>query len=170
MPASQQKAHTTARARMYNKFLTVRLLVAGTGTWTTELLRLAATRIRNQQCSVVLRQDVLQFLARRLIDVLLVERDQRLRDSLADGVDLGNMTTTVHPDADINTGELFLAEQQQRLLQLVAQDLRFDLVEWATVHTQQSLSALAVSNGGGGFLASEDLDCVNFLLACFRHV
>uniref|UniRef100_A0A182TWB2 Uncharacterized protein n=1 Tax=Anopheles melas TaxID=34690 RepID=A0A182TWB2_9DIPT len=126
--------------------------LTGAGTWTAELLRLAAARIRNQQRSVVLGQDVLQLLARRLIDVLLVEGDQRLGDGLPDGVDLCYVTAAAHADADVDAGELFLAEQQQRLLQLVAQDLRLDLVQRAAIDTQQSLSALAVCNGGGSFL------------------
>uniref|UniRef100_A0A2M3ZMD1 Putative secreted peptide n=1 Tax=Anopheles braziliensis TaxID=58242 RepID=A0A2M3ZMD1_9DIPT len=150
--------------------LTVRLLVASTGTRTTELLRFAATRIGNQQRSVVLGENVLQFLARRFVDVLLVERHQRLRDGLADGVDLGDMTTTAHADTDVNTGELLLAQQQQRLLQLVAQDLRLNLIQRATVHTQQALSTLAVRNGGGRFLATENLDGADFFLAYFWHV
>jgi len=49
--------------------LTVRLLVASTGTWTAELLGLAATRIADQQGSVVLNQNVLDLLLGGLIDV-----------------------------------------------------------------------------------------------------
>lgn len=49
--------------------LSVRLLVAGTGSWTSELLGLAATRISNQQGTVVVDQDVLQLLLGGLIDV-----------------------------------------------------------------------------------------------------
>ena len=142
--------------------LTVRFLVTSAGTWTSELLRFAPTGIGNQQGTVVLGQDVLQFLAGGFIHILLVERNQRLGDGLADGVDLGDMTTTGNADPDVDTGELFLAEQQQRLLELVLQNLGFDLVQRAAVHSQQTLSALAVRNSGGGFLASEDLDSGKF--------
>lgn len=44
------------------QILTVRLLVAGSGTWTTEFLGLAPTRISNHQRTVVLDQDVFDFL------------------------------------------------------------------------------------------------------------
>jgi hypothetical protein len=46
----------------------VRFLVSGTSTWTAELLRLASSRVGDDECSVVLSQDVLDFLLRGLID------------------------------------------------------------------------------------------------------
>lgn len=77
--------------QQYNNFdildesaaLTVRLLVAGARSGTAELLRLAATRIGDEQRAVVLHQQVLQLLLALLVDVLLVERDDRLRERLA---------------------------------------------------------------------------------------
>lgn len=39
---------------------------------------------------------------------LLVEGDEGLGDGLADGVDLGDMTTTVDADTNVDTSELFL--------------------------------------------------------------
>lgn len=49
--------------------LTVGLLVASASSWTAELLGLAAAWISNQQSSVVLNQDVLYLLLRRLVHV-----------------------------------------------------------------------------------------------------
>lgn len=49
--------------------LSVRLLVAGTGTWTTELLGLASSRISDQQRTVVVDQNVLEFLLRGLVNI-----------------------------------------------------------------------------------------------------
>lgn len=48
---------------------TVGLLEAGSGTWTAELLGLAAARVRNQQGAIVLQQDLLDLVLGRLIDV-----------------------------------------------------------------------------------------------------
>jgi hypothetical protein len=42
--------------------LSVRFLVSGAGTWTTELLGFAATRIRYQQTAVIIDEDVLDLL------------------------------------------------------------------------------------------------------------
>ncbi len=48
--------------------LTVRLLVTCTGTWTAKLLGLAATRISNEQSTVVAKEDVLDLLLGSLVD------------------------------------------------------------------------------------------------------
>lgn len=42
---------------------------------------------------------------------LLVERNECLGDGLSDGVDLGDVSTAVDADADIDTSELFLLEE-----------------------------------------------------------
>lgn len=55
--------------------LSVRLLVPGTGTWTTELLGLAAAVVGNEECAVVCNQCLLQLVLAVLVDVLLVVGD-----------------------------------------------------------------------------------------------
>jgi hypothetical protein len=55
-----------------------------------------------------------------LIDVLLVVGDDGLGDGLADGVDLGGVTTTGDTDTDVDTGELVSADDQERLVDLFA--------------------------------------------------
>jgi hypothetical protein len=52
-----------------NSSLTVRLLVSGTGSGSSELLGLALSGIGNQQGSVELDQDVLDGLLALLVDV-----------------------------------------------------------------------------------------------------
>lgn len=53
-----------------------------------------------------------------LIDVLLVVGDDRLGDSLTDGVDLGSVTTTGNTNTDVDTGELVVADDQEGLVDL----------------------------------------------------
>ena len=53
-----------------------------------------------------------------LIDELLVVCDDRLGDGLADGVDLGSVSTSGDSDADVDTGELVEADNQERLVDL----------------------------------------------------
>jgi hypothetical protein len=53
-----------------------------------------------------------------LIDVLLVIGDDGLGDGLTDGVDLGSVTTTGDTDADVDSGELVLADDQEGLVDL----------------------------------------------------
>ena len=67
-------------------------------------------------------------------------------------VDLGGLTTTTDTDADINVGETLLAEEEDGLEDLQAEDLRLDQLQRDTVNTDHALSGLAVSDGGGRFL------------------
>lgn len=71
--------------------LTVRLLEAGTGTGTTELLGLATAVVGNEEGSVELDESLLEEVLGVLIDELLVVGDQGLGDSLSDSVDLENV-------------------------------------------------------------------------------
>lgn len=83
---------------------------------------------------------------------LLVEGHQRLGDSLTDGVDLGDMTTSVDAHTDVHAGELLLAQQQDGLLQFVLENLGLNVLDGATVHPQESIAARAVCDGCGGLL------------------
>lgn len=110
-----------ARVRIYTGSegnLTVGLLVTGAGTATTELLGLRAAVVGDQQGAVVLGESLLELVLGVLIDVLLVISDDGLGDGLTDGVDLGGVTTTGDTDADVNTGELVLADDQEGLVDL----------------------------------------------------
>ena len=65
--------------------LTVGLLEPGTGTWTTELLGLAAAVVGDEEGTVELGQGLLEQVLGVLIDELLVVGDQSLGDCLSDG-------------------------------------------------------------------------------------
>lgn len=93
-------------------------MVAGTGTATTELLGLRAAVVGDKQGAVVLDESLLELVLGVLVNVLLVVGDDRLGDGLADGVDLGGVTTTRDADADVDTGELVSADDQERLVDL----------------------------------------------------
>lgn len=98
--------------------LTVRFLVTSTSTWTTEFLGLGPSGIGNEECAVVLDESLLELVLGVLVDVLLVVGDDGLGDGLADGVDLGDVTTTGDADTDIDTGELVEADDQKGLVDL----------------------------------------------------
>ena len=57
-----------------------------------------------------------------LVNVLLVVGDDGLGDGLADGVDLRGVTTTGNADADVDTGELVSADDQDGLVDLLLLD------------------------------------------------
>ena len=137
--------------------LTVRLLVACAGTGSAELLRLAATRVRNEEGSVVLHQNVLNLVLRRLVDVLLVVGDKGLGDGLADGVDLCRLTSTLDADANVHNTEFVLAHKEDRLEALEAHGLGLEEIDGHSVHLDDPAAGFAVCHGGGVALASEYL-------------
>lgn len=98
--------------------LTVRFLVTGTGTTATELFRLCAAVISDEQCAVVLDESLFQLVLGVLVNIFLVVGDDGLGNSLANSIDLGSVTTTSDTDADINTGEFIGANNQKRLVNL----------------------------------------------------
>lgn len=106
------------RTQKKRRNLTVRLLVTGAGTATTELLGLGPTVIGDQESAVVLDEGLLELVLGVLIDVLLVVGNDGLGDGLTDGVDLGGVTTTGDADADVDTGELVSANDQEGLVDL----------------------------------------------------
>jgi hypothetical protein len=126
--------------------------IPGTGTGTTELLGLAATGISDEEGTVVLEEDLLELVLGGLIDVLLVVGNDGLGKSLTDSIDLGSVSTTLDADADVDVGELVRANAEDGLVDLELQDIGLNELNGGTVEADETLTGLAVSNGGGGFL------------------
>lgn len=68
--------------------------------------------------------------------------------TLTDGVDLGSVTTTGDADTDVNVGELVEANDEERLVDLEAEDLGLNQVQGRTVDLDETTAGLAVSDGG----------------------
>jgi len=126
--------------------------IPGTGTGTTELLGLAATGVGNEEGTVVLEEDLLELVLGGLIDVLLVVGDDGLGKSLTDSVDLGSVSTTLDTDTDVNVGKLVRADAEDGFVDLELQDIGLDELDGGSVQADETLTGLAVSNSGGGFL------------------
>ena len=84
-------------------YLTVRLLATSTGTVTAELLGLRSSGVGDQQSAVVSNKELAELKGRGGIVVLGVVSNERLGDSLADGVDLRGLTTTGHTETDVDS-------------------------------------------------------------------
>jgi len=138
--------------------LTVRLLVSGSGSGTSKLLRLASSVIRNQERSVVLNKGLLQCVFAVLIDELLVICNDRLGDSLTDGVNLRCVSTTSNPDADVDACEFVETNDQEGFVDLESQDLWLDEVERLSVNLDESFTGLAVGDCGSSLLLAEALN------------
>lgn len=116
-PPLRPEDRETKRAAK-RKPLTVRLLVTGAGTATTELLGLRATVVGDEEGTVVLGEGLLDLVLGVLIDELLVVGDDGLGDGLTDGVDLRGLTTARDADADVDAGELVGTDDEEGLVDL----------------------------------------------------
>merc|ERR1712038_1908166 len=130
--------------------LTVGLLEPGAGSWTAELLGLASPGVSYQQATVVLNKGILDSLLALLVNILLIVSDEGLRQSLSDGVDLSDPTASLDTDPHVDISEPVLAQELDRLSELVREGLAID--------TDESLPAFAVSHGSGGLLATKGLN------------
>lgn len=141
-----------------NRYLTVGFLVPGAGTATSELLGLSPTVIGNEQVAVVLDKSSLQLVLGVLINVLLVVGDDGLGDSLTDGIDLRSVTTTGDTDTDIDTSELVGTDDQERLVDLEAEDLRLNQGERLAIDLDEALALLALGDSSSRLLLAEALN------------
>lgn len=137
--------------------LTVRLLESGTSTLTTEFLWFWSSSIGDQQGSVVRGESLLQFVLGLFVDVLLVVSNQTLSNSLSDGVDLRDVTTTGDSNSDVDLSELVQTNQQQWFVNLESQDFWFNQSDWGTVDLNQTLTGLNVGNGSSRLLLTKSL-------------
>ena len=63
----------------------------------------------------------------------LIVSDEGLGERLADSVDLAGVAAALHADADVDVGEAVLAQEQDRLLQLVLQGRGLHQLQGTTV-------------------------------------
>lgn len=63
-------------------------------------------------------ESLLDLVLGVLVDELLVVGDNRLGDGLADGVDLGNVTTTGDADTDVDSSEFVKTDDQEGFVDL----------------------------------------------------
>lgn len=98
--------------------LAITLLIPGPGAWSAKLLGFTPPVICNQQCPVIQHQRLLQLVLSILINVFLIIGYDRLRNSLADGVDLGCMASTSNAYADVHVREFVETDYQERFVDL----------------------------------------------------
>ena len=128
----------------------VRLLPAGTGTVTTELLRLCSPGVGDEEGPVVRDELLLELERARRVKVLGVVRNDRLRDRLTDGVDLRRVSTTLHAETDVNRREGLLAGDEDGLVDLEAQDLGLEEGDGRAVDVDEAAALLSVRNSSCG--------------------
>lgn len=127
----------------------------GTGTRTTELLRLHPSGVRDQQSTIISDQSLLQADCFGGIFVFGEVGDESFCDGLADSVDLGNVTTTLHSDADVDAGEGILADDENGLVDFVTEDFGLDELDGGAVDADEASALTSVGDSGSGLVAGE---------------
>lgn len=117
---------------------------------TTELLGFAPPGVCDQEVTVVGHELLLQLHCAVSVDVFGVVRDDGLGDCLADGVNLRGMSSTLDADTDIEGSEGVLSSDENRLVDLEAEDLRLDEVDGGAVDADEATSLPGVSDSGRG--------------------
>eukprot|EP00327_Prymnesium_parvum_P030403 CAMPEP_0195566032 /NCGR_PEP_ID=MMETSP0814-20130614/820_1 /TAXON_ID=97485 /ORGANISM="Prymnesium parvum, Strain Texoma1" /LENGTH=155 /DNA_ID=CAMNT_0040701107 /DNA_START=200 /DNA_END=668 /DNA_ORIENTATION=+ len=81
----------------------------------------------------------------------------QIGDGLPDSIDLRGIPTTLHANADVHVGEALAAQKQDRLEDLVPQDLGLHKLDGAAIDLDQATSLLAVRDSDCRLLAAESL-------------
>lgn len=129
----------------------------GTGTLSTELLRLHSPRVGDQQSPVVRNEGLLQLQCAGGVVVLGVVCDERLGDRLSDSVHLRSVSTALDANPDVDRGEFVLANDEDGLVDLVTEDLGLDEVDGGAVNTEKTTTFASVRDGGGGLTHKNEI-------------
>ena len=157
------EAKTTAFERS-----SVRFLESCSGTWTTELLWLASSGIRDEESLVVLHEKFLKISLSGLISVFLVVSDQGLGDGHSDSHDLVHSTTALNSNSDAEILKFIGSNDEDWLINLSSHGLWLDKRNWLFVDSDESVSLLAKGNSGSVLLLSESSNLLNLFL--FTHI
>ena len=132
--------------------LHARFLPASTGTMTTELLRLASPRVRDQEGPVVGDELLLELHRAVRVHVLRVVRNERLRNRLAESIHLRGVSSTLHAEADVDSGERLLASNENRLVDLQPENLRLHERDGRAVEVDEATTLLGVCDRGSSLV------------------
>ncbi len=88
----------------------VRLLLLGSGTSSSDVLGLALSEVWDEEGSVVLKEGLLDLSLGSLVFVFLMVGDQGSAQGDSDSVDLRDVTTSGDSDSDVDTGKGLFSE------------------------------------------------------------
>lgn len=88
----------------------VRLLLLGSGTSSSDVFGLALSEVRNEERPVVLKEGLFDLSLGSLVLVFLMVGDEGSAESDSDSVDLRDVTTSGDSDSDVDIGEGLFSE------------------------------------------------------------
>ena len=139
-----------------SQLLTIRLLESRTSGSTTVLLWFAPTRVAHEHVSIVVHENIAQFVFGTLVDVLGVVGDDALGNGRSNGVNLTGDTTALDADSNIKIAEFVLANDKDRFKDLQAKSFWFDIFNGLTVHLDEPAALLGKGDGRSGLFPDED--------------
>jgi len=141
----------------------VRFLVSSSGSRSTVFLGFATSGISNQQTSVILEQQFLDLTLLSLVHIFLIVSDNTLWQSLSDGIDLSNVSSTSNTNADVKILESLETEEKDGLKDLNSEGLRLEKFDGWTVNSEDSLACFDSCDSHCVFLSSEALNNLGFV-------
>ena len=142
----------------------VRLLLSGSGPWTTVFLRFTSSRISNKHGSIIRSENFFNFTFGLFINEFLIESDNSLTNSLTDSINLGSISTSSDSNSNIKIGESLGTQKKDGLHNLTSHGLnskiylRLDSIDWTTIDSQKSFSMTHGGNCNSSYLFSKTLD------------
>ena len=119
--------HAIRPRTRHNTNLTVGFLVPCPRTWSTKLLGLRPSRIRNKQSPIICNQSLFELILAVLIHVFLVIRNDSFCDGLTDGVNLRSVSSTGNTNTNIHVGKLIQSNDQKGFVDLLVSVTRLEL-------------------------------------------
>merc|ERR1719350_2213952 len=136
---------------------TVRLLETSTSRAATKFFWFATPWVCHDEGPVICHEDIFDLFLRCLINVFLIVCNDSFRNSLTQCIDLGGITSTLDAKPNINLGATILAEQQQGLIDLDAEDVWLQSVDGAAIDTNKPTSSANQRNSNCRLLPPEAL-------------
>ena len=122
----------------------VRLLVSGSSTLTSELLWLASSVVRDKETLVVRNEQFLDLSLAGLVEVFLVVSDQSSGNGLSHGHDLGHGTGSLDSYSNAEILESVTTGDKDWLEDFHSHGLWLDELEWLSIDSNDAF-ALSVS-------------------------
>merc|ERR1740130_2416322 len=149
---------------------TVGLLETSARRATSKLLRLATPWIRDDERTIVSHENVLDLFLGGFVDILLVVGHHALGNGLPQGIDLASKTAALHTQSDVNLAVALLAQEQQRLVHLDAENVWLNRVQRAAVDAELARTSAHQRDCNGRLLPAEALHHFAFgFLFFLRH-